>query len=339
MAGLEAPSTPAISVIATAYNTGEFLAAALESALRQSLSDFEVVLVDDASTDDTFDIAQSIARRDGRIQVIRHETNLGAGGARNTALKRARGALVSFLDTDDVWEDQFLEEMSRALATQGDACAGVFCYSRHISPDGSFNGVQTTPPPGRYDLLRMMEGLCPPGNGSALMIRRACLDQVGEFQTLEVGQDAEMWLRIAAESSRSWFYCLPRFLVRYRHRSQGLRKSNPAARLASFEYRLRHYAPRVDPSGRWRVYFAFARMTDFVGPELYEWRRAMSRKALSSGRVRALTRPQGMYLLAVALLGVGRYNNLRARLLRVGRGRRAVRAVFRTIESPWTRPN
>ncbi len=69
MAGLETPSSPAISVVATAYNTGEFLAAALESVFRQSLSDFEVVLVDDASTDDTFDVAQSIARRDARIQV------------------------------------------------------------------------------------------------------------------------------------------------------------------------------------------------------------------------------------------------------------------------------
>ena len=244
---------------------------------------------------------------------------------------------MSFLDTDDVWEDGFLEEMSHALAAQEDACAGVFCYSRHISPDGSFNGIQTTPPPGRYNLLRMMEGLCPPGNGSALMIRRACLDRAGQFQSLEVGQDAEMWLRMAAESSRSYFYCLPRFLVRYRHRAQGLRKSNPGARLASFEYRLRHYAPKVDPSDRWRVYFAFARMTDFAGPELHAWRRAMSRTALRSGKTRALIRPQGIYLLAVALLGVARYNDIKARLLRVARGRRLVRASFSRIENPWSR--
>jgi hypothetical protein len=246
---------------------------------------------------------------------------------------------VSFFDTDDIWEDEFLKEMSLALAAQGDACAGVFCHSRHISPDGSFNGVQTTPPPGRYDLLRMLVGMCPPGNGSALMIRRACLDQVGEFQTLEVGQDAEMWLRIAAESSRSYFYCLPRFLVRYRHRSQGLRQSNPRARLASFEYRLCRYAPRIDPSDRWRVYCTFAQMTDFVGPELYAWREAMTRRALRSGRVRALTRPQGIYLLAVALLGVARYNNIKARLLRIARRRRLLRAAFRRIESPWSRPD
>jgi hypothetical protein len=184
----------------------------------------------------------------------------------------------------------------------------------------------------------MMEGLCPPGNGSALMIRRACLDEVGEFQTLEVGQDAEMWLRIAAESSRSYFYCLPRFLVRYRHRSQGLRKSNPGARLASFEYRLRRYAPRLDPSDRWRVYFAFARMTDFAGPTLHAWRQAMSRTALRSGRFRALSSPQGIYLTAVALLGVARYNDIKARLVHLSRGGRWARAAFRMIENPWSRP-
>ena len=148
------PRAPAISVVATSYNTGEFLAAALESVLRQSLIDFEVVLVDDASTDDTFSIAQSIARRDARIQVVRHATNLGAGAARNTALKRARGDLVSFLDTDDIWEDAFLEEMSQALAAQGDTCAGVFCYSpsylaRRIVQRGSDQSAARTvrPPP------------------------------------------------------------------------------------------------------------------------------------------------------------------------------------------------
>jgi hypothetical protein len=185
----------------------------------------------------------------------------------------------------------------------------------------------------------MMEWLCPPGNGSALMIRRQCLEQVGAFPTLEVGQDAEMWLRIVAESSRSYFYCLPQFLVRYRERPHGLRKSNPAARLASFEYRLRRYAPRVDPSDRWRVYFAFARMTDFAGPELYAWRRAMSRTALRSGRGRALTRPQGIDLLTVALVGVAPYNYINGMLLRLTRGCRLVRATFRRIKSLWSRPN
>jgi hypothetical protein len=149
----------------------------------------------------------------------------------------------------------------------------------------------------------MLEGICPPGTGSALMIRRACFDEVGEFTSLEVGQDAEMWLRILTESSRRYLHCFPEYLVRYRRRENSLTTRGHQARQASFDYRLSRYLPRLDPSLHWKVYSAFARLTGFAGAGLNPWRRRMARKALLSGGLRLLRTWEGKELLALALWG------------------------------------
>lgn len=92
-------SEPLVSVIIPAYNTETYLARAIESALTQTLSDIEVIVVDDASTDNTVKVAQSFS--DPRLKLLQNSTNLGAGGARNRALKAARGKWVAVLDSDD----------------------------------------------------------------------------------------------------------------------------------------------------------------------------------------------------------------------------------------------
>src|SRR6185295_7777483 len=95
-------TSPLVSVITPAYNTAAFVADTLESALAQTFGDFELVLVDDGSTDETGCIAEAFARRDSRVRVI-HQKNRGISSARNTALAYARGSLIALLDSDDVW--------------------------------------------------------------------------------------------------------------------------------------------------------------------------------------------------------------------------------------------
>lgn len=297
------PVIPAVSIIGTAYNTADYLPQAVQSVLTQTFPSFELILVDDGSSDSTYDLAQSLARTDPRITVIRHERNLGAGPARNTGLRLAKAPFITFLDTDDVWENRFLEEMLRELNREGDSCAGVFCAYRYISQAGDPLGIDIRPAPGHYDLLRMLEGICPPGTGSALMIRKACFDEVGEFTSLEVGQDAEMWLRIVAESCRKYLYCFPEYLVLYRRRENSLLQRSHQARQASFEYRIHRYLPQIAPSLHWKVYSAFARLTGFAGPGLTRWRKRMARKALCSGGLRLLRTAEGKELLAMALWG------------------------------------
>lgn len=99
-----------ISIIIPAYNVAEYLPRALDSILKQTLADYEVILVDDGSTDDTRNICDDYARRDGRICAI-HQQNAGAPAARNAAIERAGGKYLYFMDGDDWAEPDMLRDM------------------------------------------------------------------------------------------------------------------------------------------------------------------------------------------------------------------------------------
>lgn len=101
---------PCVSVIVPVYNVAEFLEGCLESILAQTYRDYEVICVNDGSTDASGEIAEQYAEKDKRIRVI-HQENKGLSAARNTGLKAARGTFISFLDSDDYIHPQFLEYM------------------------------------------------------------------------------------------------------------------------------------------------------------------------------------------------------------------------------------
>ena len=91
---------PAVSIITPAYNAGRYLGVAIASVLGQTVPDFEMLVVDDGSTDDTASVAESFARRDRRVRVLR-QANGGSAAARNCALAAARGRYYALLDADD----------------------------------------------------------------------------------------------------------------------------------------------------------------------------------------------------------------------------------------------
>lgn len=108
---MPADSQPRVSIVMPAYNAARFIAEAIESVIAQTLPDWELIVVDDASTDDTAACVQACARRDARIHCVRNERNLGAAQTRNRAIDLARGRYIAFLDSDDVW-------LPHKLATQ-----------------------------------------------------------------------------------------------------------------------------------------------------------------------------------------------------------------------------
>ena len=293
---------PDVTVIATAYNTSVFISDTILSVVNQTFSRFELIIVDDCSTDATHEIASKMAVEDERIFVYRHTENLGAGEARNLGLKHARGRYIAFIDTDDIWEDQFLEEMVNCIRDQTDGCAGVFCSTRIINEEGELTGFEFNPGRGAYDLLRMLEGINPTINGSTLLIKKECFDEVGGFLSMPLGQDIEMWLRILAKSSRSFLQHLPRHLVRYRDRRSSLSKRSHVARQESFEHTIKNYLPLIPFFQRGKVYSAFVLGTDFAGPGLNPWRKTMGRKALLYGGL--LFTKQKRRLLSIALRGL-----------------------------------
>jgi len=99
-----------VSVITPAFNASSSLTDTINSVLEQSFSDWEMIIVDDCSKDNTYKIACEFAEKDSRIKVIKHNKNSGVAVARNTALDTASGDYIAFLDSDDMWDSKKLEK-------------------------------------------------------------------------------------------------------------------------------------------------------------------------------------------------------------------------------------
>src|SRR4051794_38179328 len=100
-----------ISVITAAYNCSNHIERAVDSVRQQSIADWEMLIIDDASTDDTFEVAKRLAARDQRIKVWRQEVNSGPSAARNRGIEAARGEWITILDADDAFRPLRLERL------------------------------------------------------------------------------------------------------------------------------------------------------------------------------------------------------------------------------------
>lgn len=202
-----------VSIITTTYNVGPYVGAAIRSALAQTETNFELLIVDDASTDNT--LAEVAQFQDPRIQV--HQcSHRGAAGAANYGLQRARGEFVAFLDGDDIWKPQNLERQLAVMRAHPD-CEMTFGLSRMVDESGADLGPTSrtaSSPLGETELL--IENYC--ANGSAVVLRRSTVERVGEFDT-QVGAcvDYDYWLRVAHGRGCN-VRCVPEILVLYRRR-------------------------------------------------------------------------------------------------------------------------
>lgn len=118
---------PFFSIIIPVYNVGKFLEQCIESVLVQKEENYEIILIDDGSTDFSGEICDKYAERDGRIRTF-HQKNSGLGVARNTGISYAKGTWILFLDSDDYWIPNTLEKISRAIREQEGRKLFVFRY-------------------------------------------------------------------------------------------------------------------------------------------------------------------------------------------------------------------
>src|SRR5919107_444831 len=131
-------ATPYVSVIVPAYNVAGYLERALDSALAQTMSDLEVIVVDDASSDTTFEVASSVAARDARVRLLRNDNNRGLSASRNRAMHAARGEWIALLDGDDAWRPERLERMM-AYATNADVISDdIYVVARSRTKPGEY---------------------------------------------------------------------------------------------------------------------------------------------------------------------------------------------------------
>lgn len=127
-------TSPMVSVIMPAYNSQRFVSQAVASVLAQTVSDLELIVIDDASTDATKATIEALAQKDSRIVLVENESNIGVAKTRNRGLELCRGKYVALLDSDDYWKPQILERMiARAEETGADI---VFCSYEIVDENG-----------------------------------------------------------------------------------------------------------------------------------------------------------------------------------------------------------
>jgi glycosyltransferase involved in cell wall biosynthesis len=130
---------PKISIVATCYNCRNYVGDAIRSVARQTLTGFECVIVDDASTDDSASVIQQTLDelRDARFSLLRLETNLGQTGATRAGLARTKAPFVCFIDADDVWHEHFLERHLAAHMNETCAVGFTACNARIVDGEGA----------------------------------------------------------------------------------------------------------------------------------------------------------------------------------------------------------
>ncbi len=209
--------SPAITIITPAYNVDQYIDEAVRSVLGQTFTNFQYVVINDGSTDETAAEVIKHAEKDRRLELINTD-NLGASHARNVGLDQAKGQYIAFLDGDDRWHPEFLESQLALLESAGPDVAAVFARSRVMSAQGRvyYRHWQRA---GRFDFDDMLIQACPPRTGSSLLIRKQAFDSAGPFDVdLNSGQDFEMWLRIQSESHMPYFVGNSRYLLDIRIR-------------------------------------------------------------------------------------------------------------------------
>jgi glycosyltransferase involved in cell wall biosynthesis len=185
---------PKASVIISTYNRAALLPTAITSVLQQTFQDFEIIVVDDASQDETPAVVADF--QDHRIRYIRHERNAGAAGARNTGVTNATGEYIAFLDDDDEWLPEKLALQVDVLENSP-AQVGVVYTGRSTIDGATKKVVSILIPTQRGDLLPELRKGNPITNSSVLL-RKECFSRVGLFdEQLAYNQDYDMWIRIA----------------------------------------------------------------------------------------------------------------------------------------------
>ena len=250
---------PLVSVIVPARNAGRTIVDTLESVQRQTVTDLEVIVVDDGSTDDT--AARVVRVVDPRITLVSFP-GVGISAARNRGTACAGGAYLSFLDADDLWTPDKLELQLEALRRRADA--GVaYSWVYEIDRAGRALGPH---PPVRHEgdvYAQMLLGFFL-GSSSNALLRRAVIETVAEFDPeLQGVEDWEFFLRVAAR----WpFVVVPRYQILYRQSPRSTSSSVELMREGSLRVVERAFASapagfqRLKPRAMARIHRYLARI-------------------------------------------------------------------------------
>lgn len=202
-----------VSIIMPTYKCGRFIAESICSVQAQTYQNWELIIVDDCSGDETVGIALDFRKEDDRIVVLQNSQNSGAAVSRNTALRNAHGRWIAFLDSDDLWEPTKLEKQIKFMEENNYA----FSYHEYVEIDEQDNllGVHVSGKKhvGKFDMF----SCCWPGCLSVMYdASKIGLIQINDIKK---NNDTAMWLKVIRKAD---CYLLPETLGKYRRRANSI---------------------------------------------------------------------------------------------------------------------
>lgn len=229
---------PIVSVIIPTHNRNGFLQSAIESVLNQTFQSFEIIVVDDASSEDVQGIVQGF--HDRRVKYIRHEINKGEAGARNTGLIHSNGEYIAFLDDDDMWFPEKLALQMNVLENSPANVGGI--YSGFIAINGAKQTSYARIPTRKGNIYQDLLVKNTIGTPSTVLIKRACIETAGLFdENIFYGVDHDFYLRIAKHFH---FEYIAKPLVQYNIHENCL-TNNPEIRAKGLEAMSHKYSEEV----------------------------------------------------------------------------------------------
>lgn len=182
------------SVIIPLYNKESYIEKTLRSVLSQTFRNYELIVVNDGSRDNSFAVAEKVLSGVGNARIVNQE-NAGVSTARNNGIDAAQGEYICFLDADDWWEPRFLEEMDRLIKDYPDA--GLYCTNYYYVHNKK-SVVKLDIPTGYFNYCKeYARTLCMIATSSCCS-SRAVLTEMGGFKPhLKLGEDFDLWIRIA----------------------------------------------------------------------------------------------------------------------------------------------
>lgn len=226
-----------VSIITPTYNCGRFIEETIRSVIAQTYREWEMIIVDDCSTDDTHAIVEKWIKADPRIQYFCNEQNSGAAVTRNFALRQATGKWIAFLDSDDLWAPDKLQKQV-AFMEDHNYDFSYHCYEE-IDESSRPLGVHV----GGLEKVGQlaMFSCCWPGC-LTVMYRRETIGLV-QIEDIRKNNDTALWLKVIRKAP---CYLLPEELARYRRRANSI-TPKPLWQRIWAHYPLFHVAERMNP--------------------------------------------------------------------------------------------
>lgn len=228
-------NNPRVSVVVPSFNYAHFLPETLDSVLAQTFKSFELIVVDDGSTDNTKEVMKPYLN-DPRVRYV-YQENRGPSAARNTGIRESRGQLIAFVDPDDLW---YPTKLQKQLALMESGEIGLcYCLAEHIDEAGNpLPDISFPHPPGAtYKDLLYVNWIV--GSSSSVLVRKEIFDEAGLFDESMKGlEDLDMWIRILRRHKSAY---VNEVLVKLRQHL----KSKHASKRFDFEKREAEYLGHV----------------------------------------------------------------------------------------------